>query len=123
VRRHEAKIRVENFSVLTKRLLSVPKAEIDKRHKEWEQERTENISLRKPADAAFPAIRRRYLVDLRVIRKLYPITREHPITGSLPFLPIIKVRPHLLAHPSNRILQLLVIAAMMGREEHHYHAC
>jgi hypothetical protein len=29
----------ENFSRLTKRLLSVPKTEIDKRHKEWEQEK------------------------------------------------------------------------------------
>ena len=27
------------FSNLTKRILSVPKAEIDKRHKEWEQEK------------------------------------------------------------------------------------
>jgi len=29
----------ENFSALTKRLLSVPKKELDKRHKEWEQEK------------------------------------------------------------------------------------
>jgi hypothetical protein len=29
----------EKFSDLTKRLLSVPKTEIDKRHKEWEQEK------------------------------------------------------------------------------------
>jgi hypothetical protein len=29
----------ESFSSLTKRLLSVPKTEIDKRHKEWEQEK------------------------------------------------------------------------------------
>jgi hypothetical protein len=28
-----------NFSSLTKRLLSVPKTEIDKRHKEWEKEK------------------------------------------------------------------------------------
>jgi hypothetical protein len=28
-----------NFSTLTKRLLSVSKAEIDKRHKEWQQEK------------------------------------------------------------------------------------
>jgi hypothetical protein len=28
-----------NFSALTKRLLSVPKTEIDKRHKEWEKEK------------------------------------------------------------------------------------
>jgi hypothetical protein len=27
------------FSELTKRLLSVPKTEIDKRHKEWEKEK------------------------------------------------------------------------------------
>jgi len=27
------------FADLTKRLLSVPKTEIDKRHKEWEQEK------------------------------------------------------------------------------------
>jgi hypothetical protein len=29
----------ENFSALTKRLLSVPKTEIDKRHKQWEKEK------------------------------------------------------------------------------------
>jgi hypothetical protein len=29
----------DNFSALTKRLLSVPKTEIDKRHKEWEQKK------------------------------------------------------------------------------------
>jgi hypothetical protein len=29
----------DNFSALTKRLLSVPKIEIDKRHKAWEQEK------------------------------------------------------------------------------------
>ena len=29
----------ENFSALTKRLLSVPKSEIDRRHKEWEREK------------------------------------------------------------------------------------
>lgn len=29
----------EKFSDLTKRLLSVPKKEIDKRHKEWEEEK------------------------------------------------------------------------------------
>lgn len=29
----------DEFSRLTKRLLSVPKAEIDKRHKEWLQEK------------------------------------------------------------------------------------
>jgi len=29
----------DNFSNLTKRLLSVPKAEIDKRHKEWKQKK------------------------------------------------------------------------------------
>ena len=46
----------EKFSTLTKRLLSVPKKEIDKRHKEWEQEKDQNTNLRKPADAAFPAI-------------------------------------------------------------------
>jgi hypothetical protein len=27
----------DNFSALTKRLLSVPKAEIDKRHEEWKK--------------------------------------------------------------------------------------
>jgi len=29
----------DNFLDLTKRLLSVPKTEIDKRHKEWEQQK------------------------------------------------------------------------------------
>jgi hypothetical protein len=29
----------DNFSKLTKRLLSVPKTEIDKRHKEWSQKK------------------------------------------------------------------------------------
>jgi hypothetical protein len=29
----------DNFAELTKRLLSVPKTEIDKRHKEWQQEK------------------------------------------------------------------------------------
>ena len=29
----------ENFSALTKRLLSVPKTEIDKRHKKWAEEK------------------------------------------------------------------------------------
>jgi hypothetical protein len=29
----------QNFSDLTKRLLSVPKKEIDKRHKEWQKEK------------------------------------------------------------------------------------
>jgi hypothetical protein len=29
----------KRFSSLTKRLLSVPKTEIDKRHKEWEKEK------------------------------------------------------------------------------------
>jgi hypothetical protein len=29
----------DNFAALTKRLLSVPKSEIDKRHKEWEREK------------------------------------------------------------------------------------
>jgi hypothetical protein len=29
----------ENFSALTKRLLSVPKTEIDKRHEEWKKQK------------------------------------------------------------------------------------
>jgi hypothetical protein len=29
----------EDFSALTKRLLSVPKAEIDKRHEEWKKQK------------------------------------------------------------------------------------
>jgi hypothetical protein len=37
----------ENFSALTKRLLSVPKAEIDKRHKEWEQKKDQKHEPKK----------------------------------------------------------------------------
>jgi hypothetical protein len=33
------KTEFDNFSNLTKRLLSVPKTEIDKRHKKWQQEK------------------------------------------------------------------------------------
>jgi hypothetical protein len=36
----------ENFSGLTKRLLSVPKAEIEKRHKEWKEEKPKNVSAK-----------------------------------------------------------------------------
>ena len=35
----EDKTDFEKFSELTKRLMSVPKSEIDKRHKEWEKRR------------------------------------------------------------------------------------
>lgn len=34
-----SKSEFEKFSDLTKRLLSVPKAEVDKRHKKWQQEK------------------------------------------------------------------------------------
>jgi hypothetical protein len=37
--KNKDKSEFEKFSGLTKRLLSVPKTEIDKRHKEWEQEK------------------------------------------------------------------------------------
>jgi hypothetical protein len=39
----------ENFSALTKRLLSVPKSEIDKRHKEWQQEKDRKHKPKKPS--------------------------------------------------------------------------
>jgi hypothetical protein len=39
----------DNFSALTKRLLSVPKAEIDKRHKEWEKEKDRKHKPKKPS--------------------------------------------------------------------------
>lgn len=39
----------ENFSSLTKRLLSVPKTEIDKRHKEWQQEKDRKHKPKKPS--------------------------------------------------------------------------
>jgi hypothetical protein len=32
----------ENFSALTKRLLSVPKKEVDKRHEEWTKEKAKD---------------------------------------------------------------------------------
>jgi len=35
----KSKSEFDNFSALTKRLLSVPKTEIDKRHKEWQQQK------------------------------------------------------------------------------------
>jgi hypothetical protein len=35
----KGKSELENFSALTKQLLSVPKTEIDKRHKKWQQEK------------------------------------------------------------------------------------
>lgn len=40
----------EKFSKLTKRLLSVPKTEIDKRHKEWEQEKDRKRKPKKTSE-------------------------------------------------------------------------
>jgi len=37
------------FSEFTKRLLSVPKKEIDKRHKEWEREKDRKHKPKKPS--------------------------------------------------------------------------
>ena len=39
----------ENFSDLTKRLLSVPKKEIDKRHEKWAQEKNRKHKPKKPS--------------------------------------------------------------------------
>jgi hypothetical protein len=39
----------DKFSALTKRLLSVPKTEIDKRHKEWEKEKDRKHKPKKPS--------------------------------------------------------------------------
>jgi hypothetical protein len=39
----------ENFAALTKRLLSVPKNEIDKRHKAWEREKDRKHKPKKRA--------------------------------------------------------------------------
>jgi hypothetical protein len=39
----------DKFSAVTKRLLSVPKAEIDKRHKEWQQEKDRTHKPKKPS--------------------------------------------------------------------------
>jgi hypothetical protein len=38
----------ENFAGLTKRLLSVPKKEIDKRHEEWKKEKDRSHKPKKP---------------------------------------------------------------------------
>jgi hypothetical protein len=38
------------FSELTKRLLSVPKSEIDKRHKEWQEEKDRKRKPRKTTE-------------------------------------------------------------------------
>jgi hypothetical protein len=46
----------ENFSALTKRLLSVPKAEIDGHKGVAERKRPKTYALRKPARAAFLAV-------------------------------------------------------------------
>jgi hypothetical protein len=43
------KTEFEKFSDMTKRLLSVPKAEIDKRHKEWQQEKDRTHKPKKPS--------------------------------------------------------------------------
>lgn len=40
----------DKFSTLTKRLLSVPKAEIDKRHKEWQKEKDRTHKPKKPSE-------------------------------------------------------------------------
>jgi hypothetical protein len=42
------KTEFEQFSALTKRLLSVPKTEIDKRHKEWQREKDRKHRPKKP---------------------------------------------------------------------------
>jgi hypothetical protein len=39
-----------NFSDLTRRLLSVPKKEIDKRHKEWKKQKDRNHKPKKPTE-------------------------------------------------------------------------
>jgi hypothetical protein len=41
------KTEFENFSTLTKRLLSVPKAEIDKRHKKWQKKKDKQQATKK----------------------------------------------------------------------------
>ncbi len=45
----------ENFSALTKRLLSVPKTEIDKRHQKWTKQKNQK---RKPKKSSVSAASR-----------------------------------------------------------------
>ncbi len=40
----------DNFSALTKRLLSVPKKEIDRRHEEWEKQKDRRHKPKKPSE-------------------------------------------------------------------------
>jgi hypothetical protein len=51
VTKSKNKTEFENFSSLTKRLLSVPKKEIDKRHKEWEQEKDRKHKPKKTSES------------------------------------------------------------------------
>ncbi len=46
----KGKSEFDNFSEMTKRLLSVPKTEIDKRHKEWQQEKDRKRRPKKPSE-------------------------------------------------------------------------
>jgi hypothetical protein len=45
----QQKTEFDNFSALTKRLLSVPKAEIDKRHDEWKKQKDRKHKPKKPS--------------------------------------------------------------------------
>jgi hypothetical protein len=45
------KTEFEKFSGLTKRLLSVPKTEIDKRHKEWKQKKDRKHKPKKTSES------------------------------------------------------------------------
>lgn len=47
---------LNEFSKLTKRLLSVSKKEIDKRHEEWDKQKDKKRKPKSPADAAFSAV-------------------------------------------------------------------
>jgi hypothetical protein len=49
VKQPEKSNEFEEFSDLTKRLLSVPKAEIDKRHKEWGKEKDRKHKPKNPS--------------------------------------------------------------------------
>jgi hypothetical protein len=44
----ERKSEFENFAALTKRLLSVPKKEIDRRHEEWKKQKDRKHKAKKP---------------------------------------------------------------------------
>lgn len=45
------KTEFENFSALTKRLLSVPKTEIDKRHKKWQKKKDRKQATKKTSES------------------------------------------------------------------------